>query len=101
MHFTVVEYRFQPGAVFPIHHHPEEQVVIVLAGSVRFAVDGQPADLGPGDCARVAPHVPHGATAGPDGARMLNLVSPRRDAVIPQAPRDKAGGGAGISMSLK
>lgn len=76
--FTVVEYRFRPGAVFPVHHHAEDQVVIVLEGSVRFAVDGRPVDLGPGACARVAPNVPHGATAGPQGARMLNLVSPRR-----------------------
>lgn len=76
--FTVVEYRFRPGAVFPVHHHAEEQVVIVLEGSVRFAVDGRPVDLGPGAWARVAPDVPHGATAGSQGARMLNLVSPRR-----------------------
>lgn len=78
MQFTVVEYRFQPEAVFPLHHHAEEQVVIVLEGSIRFVLDGRPVDLGPGACARVAPNVPHGATAGRQGARMLNLVSPRR-----------------------
>jgi quercetin dioxygenase-like cupin family protein len=76
--FTVVEYRFRPEAVFPVHHHSEEQVVIVLEGSVRFGVDGRPMDLGPGACGRVAPNIPHGATAGPQGARMMILVSPRR-----------------------
>jgi quercetin dioxygenase-like cupin family protein len=76
--FTVVEYRFQPEAVFPLHHHAEEQVVIVLKGSIRFVLDGRPVDLGPGASARVPPNAPHGATAGRQGARMLNLVSPRR-----------------------
>ena len=76
--FTVIEYRFRPEATFPLHHHSEEQVVIVLEGSIRFVLDGRPLDLEPGACARVAPDVPHGATAGRQGARMLNLVSPRR-----------------------
>src|SRR2546428_2104245 len=44
-------------------------------GSIRFVLDGRPLDLEPGACARVAPNVPHGATAGRQGARMLNLRS--------------------------
>ena len=27
---TVQEYRFEPGATFPLHHHPQEQITLVL-----------------------------------------------------------------------
>lgn len=77
---TIVRYEFQPGASFPRHSHPEEQVVIVLRGRVTFTVDGHPLELGPGDICHVGAHVPHGATAGPEPVEFLNLLSPRRTA---------------------
>src|SRR5262249_41948535 len=42
---TLVRYVYQPGSVFPTHHHPEEQVTIVLSGSIDFTVDGAPVTL--------------------------------------------------------
>ncbi|BAS26515.1 cupin [Limnochorda pilosa] len=75
---TLVEYRFDPAARFPVHHHPEEQVSVVTGGSVVFHVDGREVELQAGQMVRVAPHVPHGATAGPAGATMLNVLAPRR-----------------------
>lgn len=77
---TIVRYEFAPGAAFPLHSHPEEQVVIVLRGHVRFTVDERPVQLGPGDVCHVGPHVPHGAEAGAEGCEFLNLLSPRRTA---------------------
>src|SRR2546426_1462826 len=40
--FTVIEYRFRPEAVFPLHHHAEEQVVIVLEGASASSWMGGP-----------------------------------------------------------
>lgn len=31
---TLIRYIYQPGSVFPIHQHPEEQITIVLSGSI-------------------------------------------------------------------
>lgn len=75
---TIVHYRFQPGARFPIHSHAEEQVVVVLSGSGHFRAGAETLRLGPGDLCHVEPHLPHGAEAGPQGLEFLNVISPRR-----------------------
>ena len=36
---TLVRYRFEPGATFPLHSHPEEQLTVVLEGSAREVAD--------------------------------------------------------------
>ncbi|TGT54339.1 cupin domain-containing protein, partial [Mesorhizobium sp. M2E.F.Ca.ET.166.01.1.1] len=33
---------FAPGAAFPMHRHPGEEVVYVLEGSIEYEVEGQP-----------------------------------------------------------
>jgi quercetin dioxygenase-like cupin family protein len=77
---TVQEYRFDPGATFPIHHHPQEQITLVLEGNVSFSADGQTCDLSAGAWAVVPGDVDHGITAGPAGARFLAvLVPPRKE----------------------
>jgi len=38
---TVQEYRFDAGATFPIHHHPQEQFTLVLEGEISFSADGE------------------------------------------------------------
>lgn len=75
---TIVRYEFAPGAAFPVHSHPEEQVVILLKGQVAFTIGNQEVMLGPGAVCHVPPHVPHGAVAGPEPVVFLNLLSPRR-----------------------
>ncbi len=77
---TVVEYRFAAGAAgYPLHRHPEEQLVQVLEGTLDFTVAGVVTRLGPGQSAYVAGGVEHGARpVGGTGARFLNIVAPRR-----------------------
>jgi quercetin dioxygenase-like cupin family protein len=75
---TVSAYAFEPGAEFPIHTHPEEQITVVLEGTVVFEVEGERHALGPGETYVVAPHLEHGLQAGPEGARFLAVVVPRR-----------------------
>jgi quercetin dioxygenase-like cupin family protein len=75
---TVNEYSFEPGASFPIHRHPEEQVTLILEGSVELAVEGDRSILEAGGWSVVGGDVEHGITAGPDGARILAIITPRR-----------------------
>lgn len=75
---TVAQYRFDPGARFPRHRHPEEQVTIVEEGEVTFVVGDSRHSLGPGGWSIVAPNDEHELIAGPDGARILAVIVPRR-----------------------
>jgi quercetin dioxygenase-like cupin family protein len=77
---TVQMYRFAPRATFPIHHHAQEQITLVIEGDVAFSADGETHELSAGDWSVVPGDVPHGVTAGPAGARFLAiLVPPRTD----------------------
>lgn len=77
---TLVSYTFEPGAAFPIHHHPEEQITLVIEGDVEFTVDGEPRRMQAGDWIVVQPGVEHGLRAGGRGARVLGVISPARAA---------------------
>lgn len=76
---TVTEYRFDPGAAFPQHQHPEEQVMLVQEGAVAFTVAGTTHELGAGEWCAIDPNVEHGLSTQ-TGARVLALVVPRRAA---------------------
>lgn len=76
---TLVRYVYQPGSVFPVHQHPEEQITIILGGSIDFTVDGAPLTLSAGDVALIPANVPHGATVtGREIVETLNTMAPRR-----------------------
>ncbi len=77
---TVTEYRFEPGATFPQHRHAQEQITMVAAGTVSMTIEGKASEIAPGGYSVVAPQVEHGITAGPEGARFLAVVTPRRGA---------------------
>lgn len=67
-----------PGATFPEHRHPHEQIVSVLAGSLELIVDGVPHVLTPGLVYVIPPNVPHsGGSQG--GCRVLDTFAPARD----------------------
>jgi quercetin dioxygenase-like cupin family protein len=88
---TLVRYIYQPGSVFPVHSHPEEQITIVLSGTIDFTVAGVPLTLAAGESALIPANVPHGATVtGPEVVETLNTMSPRR-ANAP-SPRSTGGG---------
>ena len=80
---TMVRYVYQPGAVFPLHRHPQEQVTAVLSGSIEFAVGDERYRLGAGEVAVIPGDVAHGARVlGDVVVETLNSLSPRRE----QAP---------------
>ena len=76
---TVASYVFGPGARFPLHSHPQEQITLIEEGEVVMTVDGAERRLVAGDWSVVAPGVEHGIRAGREGARVVAIVMPRRE----------------------
>lgn len=78
---AVKEYRFAPGASFPLHRHPHEQITLVLEGAVEMTVGGEVSLLAAGAWSVVRPNIDHGITASAQGARVLALA-PRRSYAV-------------------
>jgi quercetin dioxygenase-like cupin family protein len=76
---TVTSYTFAPGAAFPKHHHPQEQITLVEDGDVEMTIGDRVEHLEAGEWSIIEPHVEHGITAGPGGATVVAIVVPRRE----------------------
>lgn len=76
---TVTAYDFEPGARFPIHSHPQEQITVVQRGEVEFTVGDEVQRLSPGDWSVVPAGVEHGLRAGEEGADFLAIIVPKRE----------------------
>ena len=74
--FAVVE--LEPSTIVPEHSHENEQLGIVLSGSVSFRVGDETRDLGPGGTWIIPPNVPHEVHTGPDGAVVIDVFAPVR-----------------------
>jgi len=74
--FAVVE--LEPGAVAARHQHPQEQVGLVLKGTMHFVIGDEKRTLVPGDTYLMPSNVPHEATAGPEGAVVIDVFAPVR-----------------------
>jgi quercetin dioxygenase-like cupin family protein len=75
---TVSRYTFSPGASFPLHRHPQEQVTVIEEGAVEVTIAGERSTLGAGGFCVVGPDVEHGITAGGSGAKLIAVVVPPR-----------------------
>jgi quercetin dioxygenase-like cupin family protein len=87
---TMVRYVYQPGSIFPIHDHPEEQITVVVSGNIEFTVAGETITLGVGQVAVIPAGIPHGArVVGDQTVETFNALSPRREQH--PAPQQKPG----------
>lgn len=77
MSLAVVE--LPPGAVVPEHSHHNEQMGVLLRGSVTFTIGNEQDQLSPGAAWRILANVPHCVEAGPDGAVVVEAFAPRRE----------------------
>ncbi len=75
---TLAIVELDPNAVVPEHVHPHEQNGMVITGEMRFRVGSEERVLGPGGTWRILGGVEHAATAGPDGAVVIDVFSPIR-----------------------
>ncbi len=51
------------GAVVPAHKHVSEQITMVLAGAIKFNVDGKEVTVNAGEVLVIPPNVVHSAVA--------------------------------------
>jgi quercetin dioxygenase-like cupin family protein len=76
--FAVVE--IDPNAPLPSHHHDNEQVGLLVRGSLTFTVDGELRTATAGEGWVIPGNTEHAAVAGPDGAVVIETwAPPRRD----------------------
>jgi quercetin dioxygenase-like cupin family protein len=74
---TIVEVTEPPGAQAPLHvHHREDEGFWILDGDVTFHVGDVEIEARAGDFAWGPRDVPHRYTVGPDGCRMLFILTP-------------------------
>ncbi|MEO1248727.1 MAG: cupin domain-containing protein [Pseudomonadota bacterium] len=71
---------FEPNSEGSVHAHPEEQWGVLLEGSGTRLQDGVDVPVGTGDFWHTPGGVEHGFKAGPDGAKVLDIFAPPRDA---------------------
>jgi quercetin dioxygenase-like cupin family protein len=76
---TLAVIDLEPGSAVPEHSHENEQLGVLIRGSMRFRVGAESRELGPGDTWRILRHVPHEVIAGPDGAVAVECFTPARD----------------------
>jgi len=69
----------EPGAAVALHRHPHEQLGLVLRGEVTMTVAGVDHRCCENDAYRIAGGIEHGARAGAEGARVLDIFAPVRE----------------------
>lgn len=92
-HITMAVVELAPNSIVPEHHHPNEQIGIVLKGSLLFTIGGEQRDLVVGDTYNIPVNVPHSVITGAGGAVVVDIFSPVRadwdrfEALPPIPPR--------------
>jgi quercetin dioxygenase-like cupin family protein len=86
---TLAVVELDADALVPEHHHPSEQLGIVVEGSVSFRVGDETRELGPGGTWNIPSDVPHEVRAGPSGAVVIDVFSPTRQADWREFEREK------------
>jgi quercetin dioxygenase-like cupin family protein len=76
---TMAVVQLDPNAVSPAHHHENEQLGFVIAGSIVMRVGTEERELQAGDTYNIPSDVSHDAVAGPDGATVVDVFVPVRE----------------------
>ena len=77
-HSGVSYQRLAPGFRVPFghNHKRQEEIYVVLSGSVRVKLDDDVVELKPLDAVRVAKETMRGFEAGPEGVELLAIGAP-------------------------
>jgi quercetin dioxygenase-like cupin family protein len=68
-----------PDVDLPEHSHANEQLGLLLSGSLLLRVAGESRTLVPGELWRIPPDTPHSGRAGPEGAVAIDVFGPARE----------------------
>ncbi len=69
----------EPGATVAEHHHPHEQVGMILDGAAIFYIGEEQKVMRKGDMYRIPGHVKHRVVALDEGLKALDIFYPIRD----------------------
>jgi len=72
----VTVFGFDAGEGLTEHESTRAAVVQVVSGRLRFTVDGEQLDLGPGSWLHMAPGAPHSLLADERTVMLLTLIDP-------------------------
>ncbi|HET7044565.1 MAG TPA: cupin domain-containing protein [Gaiellaceae bacterium] len=75
---TLAVIELEPGAVVPEHRHVNEQMGVLIQGSLSFRIGEETRELAPGGMWCIPADVPHEVRVGPDGAVLVEAFAPRR-----------------------
>ena len=75
---TLAVIDLEPGSAVPEHRHDNEQLGVLVRGSMRFRIGDETREVGPGDTWSIPGGVPHAVTAGTDGALAVECFAPAR-----------------------
>jgi quercetin dioxygenase-like cupin family protein len=74
---TIIEITEPPGSEAPLHvHHRDDETFWILDGDLTFEVGGEAVAAAAGDVVFGPRGVPHRYTVGPNGCRMLFIMTP-------------------------
>jgi mannose-6-phosphate isomerase-like protein (cupin superfamily) len=75
----VSHFRYAPGFRSEVahRHREQEEVYVVVAGSGRVLLDGEPVELQRWDTVRVSPEVVRAFESGPDGLEVIAIGGPK------------------------
>lgn len=85
---TMAIAELDPGIVVPEHRHANEQLGVVVQGSIVVTSNEEVVQVDTGGNYRFLADVPHQVTAGPEGAVLIESFCPRRmdwDRLVPAA----------------
>lgn len=66
------------GSILPIHHHPHEQITLILEGELEMTIGGETMTLRAGNFHVIRSNVPHSAIAHMD-CKLIDVFSPVRE----------------------
>ncbi len=75
----ILQVTMEPDAVMPTHHHPHEQMGLVVSGSLELAIADEIFPISSNSMYLVPGMTMHATKAGPNGAVVLEAFSPPRE----------------------
>ena len=69
----------EPHRVMPLHHHPHEQLGIMLEGALELTLGDETRLLRAGDAYTIPPNLPHYARTLDEGCVVLDIFTPPRE----------------------
>ena len=74
----LIEWTFEPGAMVPMHSHPHEQCGYVVAGEMKFTIEGKERSVPAGMGYSIPSNVPHSARFE-QSTVLIDIFSPPRE----------------------